>query len=1063
MKELKDDAKVTEEREYARASEGDDGLIEVLLNGKEILARLKARITIILRKREQIALQATRTAIQENLSLQTSSFQPGNVSASNIESSIRLPKLQLPNFDGNILRWPEFWDIYESSVHRQDIPKVVKYSYLKGVLRGSAASAITGVSITNEGYDVAIRILQEKFGNKEAIVEALYAKLQRLPTASNKFGDIKYTHDVIEKLLRQLESQGEMVNQQRMLIHQLLSKFPLEVIVKLEDVKRCDQAWTMQLLRKLLSQYVMIQENAERRVSNIRGGSLQGFQGRQINRSPVNRGPVRSGNNQTPDQSCDGTFAVDVQRKAKGTPRNPCLFCQGQHFNDECEQYKLLADRKQRLLSLGRCFLCFKTGHTFRECPLIQRSVCYYCGKRGHHNRAICPEKFGDKHEEKERVEKVLVTSEVSERSPDNTKHVQLGDNTKLVQSSDNTKHVQLNQPVNSTSVNFEQALVTCGERVLLQTATVPIQATKGSETIMVKVLLDSASHCTFMTDRLAKQLQLKSERKELLSISTFAARGPQEVSTYVVHFYLITKDGSCLSLHANVINQITGPIKRGPLQSSDMDFLLLIAVDKLADTIPGGSESDSIDLLIGSDYFWTIVGLEKLTLPSGLHLVSSKIGYILTGKYMDSDNDKSSSQQQVSTCFVMTQVNCTVPEMNLLSSSDISVTKNPNIEDFWSLETIGITDSWDVTDDDKALEQFNELISFRDGRYQVAWPWKCQNPNLPVNLDIVIGRMRSLSRRLQGNPDLFRKYDDIIQGQVEKGIIEKVTENMKENDRKHYLPHHPVITPTKSTTKVRIVYDALAKGKKGDKSLNECLYKGPNLLPDLCGILFRFRTQPIAIFSDIEKAFLQIGIRETDRDVTRFFWFKDSSNLRVTESNLDTYRFCRVPFGVVCSPFLLGGTIKFHLRKTGTPVALEINNNIYVDNVSLGANSVDEAYKIYLESKEIFRKASMNLREWVSNSFEFLDLLPKNEVVKGESVKVFGIHWNRVEDYLQINGVDFFNLKIPPTKREVLRIIARIFDPLGLVTPVTYYGKLFLQDLWKEGFLGISHFHRNF
>ena len=73
-------------------------------------------------------------------------------------------------------------------------------------------------------------------------------------------------------------------------------------------------------------------------------------------------------------------------------------------------------------------------------------------------------------------------------------------------------------------------------------------------------------------------------------------------------------------------------------------------------------------------------------------------------------------------------------------------------------------------------------------------------------------------------------------------------------------------------------------------------------------------------------------------------------------------------------------------------------------------------------------------------------------EVVKGESVKVFGIHWNRVEDYLQINGVDFFNLKIPPTKREVLRIIARIFDPLGLVTPVTYYEKMFLQDLWKEG-----------
>ena len=106
---------------------------------------------------------------------------------------------------------------------RQDNPKVVKYSYLKGALCGSAVSVIAGISITNEGYDVAIQILQERFGNKEVIIEAMYAKLQRLPTASNKFSDIKYTYDVIERLLWQLEAQGEIVNQQKTLIHQLLS------------------------------------------------------------------------------------------------------------------------------------------------------------------------------------------------------------------------------------------------------------------------------------------------------------------------------------------------------------------------------------------------------------------------------------------------------------------------------------------------------------------------------------------------------------------------------------------------------------------------------------------------------------------------------------------------------------------------------------------------------------------------------------------------------------------------------------------------------------------------
>jgi len=72
-----------------------------------------------------------------------------------------------------------------------------------------------------------------------------------------------------------------------------------------------------------------------------------------------------------------------------------CVFCSGQHFNDECDKCKELNDRKQQLLAQGRCFLCLKPGHMFRDCTFTQKNGCYYCGKQRHHNWAICPQKFG--------------------------------------------------------------------------------------------------------------------------------------------------------------------------------------------------------------------------------------------------------------------------------------------------------------------------------------------------------------------------------------------------------------------------------------------------------------------------------------------------------------------------------------------------------------------------------------------------------------------------------------------------------------------------------------------
>ena len=231
-----------------------------------------------------------------------------------------------------------------------------------------------------------------------------------------------------------------------------------------------------------------------------------------------------------------------------------------------------------------------------------------------------------------------------------------------------------------------------------------------------------------------------------------------------------------------------------------------------------------------------------------------------------------------------------------LESSNDLL---KPNVDEFWKLETIRIKEPVNDCGDDEAIQNFYDTVRMSNGRYEVTWPWKEENPQLPDNYQLALGRLNSLLRRIQGNPELLEKYDNIIKDELEKEIIEKVNDETEEGCKKHYIPHHAVNTPDRKTTKVRIVYNASTKAKKGCKSLNEYLYRGPVILEDLCGLLLRFRTHKVALTADIEKAFLQVGLQPADRDVTRFLWLKDPTK-PPTKDNLQIYRFTRVPFGVI-------------------------------------------------------------------------------------------------------------------------------------------------------------------
>ena len=94
------------------------------------------------------------------------------------------------------------------------------------------------------------------------------------------------------------------------------------------------------------------------------------------------------------------------------------------------------------------------------------------------------------------------------------------------------------------------------------------------------------------------------------------------------------------------------------------------------------------------------------------------------------------------------------------------------------------------------------------------------------------IARLEGLVRKLQREPGMIDKYDEIIQEQLKAGIVERVME--EPNERVFYIPHKPVKRET--STKLRIVFDASAKPSDESPSLNECLETGP-LYRTCCGM----------------------------------------------------------------------------------------------------------------------------------------------------------------------------------------------------------------------------------
>jgi len=131
------------------------------------------------------------------------------------------------------------------------------------------------------------------------------------------------------------------------------------------------------------------------------------------------------------------------------------------------------------------------------------------------------------------------------------------------------------------------------------------------------------------------------------------------------------------------------------------------------------------------------------------------------------------------------------------------------------------------------------------------------------------------------------------------------------------------------------------------------------------------------------------------------------------------------------------------------------MKQNYYVDNVITGCSTEEEAVKYYREAQSIMTQAQFNLRSWASNSTQLQAITVTEGTADCDgTVNLLELLWNTSTDTISFKSKQFLsNTEIQPvTKPLVLQMSSRVYDPLGILSPVTIQAKILMQDLWRSG-----------
>lgn len=393
----------------------------------------------------------------------------------------------------------------------------------------------------------------------------------------------------------------------------------------------------------------------------------------------------------------------------------------------------------------------------------------------------------------------------------------------------------------------------------------------------------------------------------------------------------------------------------------------------------------------------------------------------------------------------------------NQLSETLSSTHSYTNLENllkrFWEIETIAKVPFLHPLEQ-VAEETFKATTTRQtDGRYIVRLPF---NPTvdatqqLSPSFNIAIAALKSLETRFSRDPQFQSKYQDFIQDYLNSGhmtLLSKHESNKIQSQSHFFIPHHGVIKKNDPSQPLRVVFNASAR-LKSRFSLNECLLPGPKLQSDLVKLILDFRMHKFIIATDIRQMFRQILIAPADRPYQLILWRDQPSG------PIQTFQLNTVTYGMTCSPYLAIRTLHQLVQDEGHnhPLASKvIMNNTFVDDLLFGSDHVQELLEIRQDIIDLLSKGQFSLKKWKANSPDLLEDLPTDHLetlfdsdsLDQDSTKLLGIKWNHRTDEFSYSFTPMEEVK---SKRQLLSQIARLYDPIGWLSPLIIRAKLLMQ-----------------